>query len=431
MPQCIRSAIEQWFNTESAKECDIDRSVLLELAETLFYASLATEEKEPTRVALAWHLSGAGGLRNVFEGDGRSLPTVLAWDVLRFKERPFNVANVAKTAPIAESGRSVLVIGGSPNALVIDGVARRRPQSYGQYLVLISDSPGVITIANRGRELFRYERGESVQLTPYIFGYQGPVHSVVKALAAPLGLELAFSLWNKPTDIMEDLAAAMHRTKHGGLLLFMPQAPAPDEDSRLKLKVLDTEILQRPLQKVEERATSLFNLFLDREKAKDALAQNDETMLGAAVAAAMFACMINPAQEDASVRAAPTEEDESVRLRRELQAAKMELTQWVNTVGRLTAVDNAVLIGPGFRVLGAQYEVTSENSPQVFEARDWKGVDVRPYEKLHGSRHRAAASFVSKGDGRFSILSSADGPLRCFLSVNGRVVMWHVRLLDI
>ena len=264
---------------------------------------------------------------------------------------------------------------------VVDGVARLRPNATGgDSFVLRTEAPGVITMEVFGEEYFRFERGEFVPPPPSIFtDTDGALVRMAARLEAPLPVRFLI-FGESPSDLIRALTESMHSTRHGGLLLFLPTEPTAADLNRVKLRVLHEDILQQAYITVNELAFQ-------------AMSDKDGSFVG-----------------------------------EELHEARETLVQWARAIGRLTALDNAVLIGPGFRVFGAQYEVPSDTAPIIYEAANVQGDAGAKYTKRHGSRHRAAACFVNEGEGRIAILSSADGPLRCFMKVNDHVVMWPIRL---
>jgi hypothetical protein len=395
MPQYIREALESWFwEADEALRNNFLPSleVVTELAETLFFASLTTEEKEPTRVGIVWDFDGAATLRRAFNIPGsENEARYPVWNVLPFTRRPLDVATLMKAAPLAEFGRSFLVAGGQPGQLYIDGVARQRPLGINtDGLILFTDAPGAVSVVSLNTELFRYEAGQALRPSPHIFQSLGPVGEAIQAIGTPIQPASRVSPY---PQVVQSLASAMSRTRHGGLLLFLPGAPSDEDLEGVKLHVTDEEALQFRIRRVNEL----------------------QRALGEA-----------PSGQPANKR-------KQVALQEQLADAWRDVEQWADMVGRLTAVDNAVLIGPGFRVLGAQCVVPSTSRDiQVDEVHDVLGKNGHPFDlKRHGSRHRAAAAFASRGEGHLAILSSADGPLRCFLRVKGKVLMWQVRLLPV
>jgi hypothetical protein len=360
--------------------------VLTELAETLFFASLGAEEKELTRVALVWSPDGSSGLQRMTD----AISSEPCWDLLLFeKPRPFDVDVLIKTAPVTDFGISVLVIGGSGGGLVIEGVAHRRPSTLGPPpLILVADSPGSVAIFVAGTEIFRFERGMFRRSTLDVFTDERcPVFRLLNEYASSLNLEPPFRRWSYPTHVARRLADSMRRTHHGGLLLFQPTEEHDSNAVSLPLK--NPSFLKDLIVKANDIA-----VYLSRDQSL------------------------------------PDYEDEGLEVTRSRYAeATEDLHRAVNLVARLSAVDNAVLLGPGFSVIGAQFAVTSSaETLEVYEAHDETGAKFEKYDiKRHGSRHRAAVSFVSEAPGRLALLSSADGPLRCFLRHEGKVLFWHVR----
>ncbi|MCY1023974.1 hypothetical protein [Pyxidicoccus sp. MSG2] len=396
-PVYIDEALQTWLRARPPLTfIDVsnrDDEVLLALARALFFASLGTEEKQATRVALVWHPDGARGLAAA-EQPSTSPPREHLWDVLQLARRDFNIPALIKAAPLAEYGHSLLVVGGPADKLRIDGIAKRRPFTSSRTLPLLlgTDSPGSVTIAHAGNELFRYERGR--RLPPGLSLLSGPASTALKTFVVPLHLNHLRFFRSPVGDTFQQLAVAMNRTGHGGLLLFLPTRLSTADSHALKLPVRNRTVL--------------------RDLLKEAL-------------------RLDSALRKLEVASPLTVTAERSALFFDLETTLAELARWHHFIGRLTAIDNAVLLGPGFTILGAQYEVPSKSKyGDVYEVLDPEDrtKDI-PYDmRRHGSRHRAAATFVAGGKGRIALLSSADGPLRCFVNEGGRILMWTVRLLD-
>jgi hypothetical protein len=405
-PKYIRETLKEWLALQSDEFINACRPVIVELAEILFFASLATEEKTATRVGIAWAPNGANDLRSIRDDDptGVMIPLLgrtpyqpeLAWNVLKMEQRVLDVVGLVKAAPLAEFGRTVLVAGGIPENFFLDGVARmNRRANGGICLVFYAEAPGIVSIVYRRKEVFRFERGESVAPTPPIFEEEGPVLDAINRVGAfsqiqlEVPIEIQFPLEapieNQFTRVIRMLINSMSKTQHGGLLLLLSERPTATDWEKVKLKVADTGILSEHIRRRRD---------------------------------ALLAWLSQQIPEENDSRD------------REEQAASDELEQIIKDIGRLTAVDNALLIGPDFSVLGAQFEVSSDKEPEVvYEARDVAANNLSKYDmRRHGSRHRAAANFVNQHPGSLALLSSEDGPLKCFLRIGEHVIMWKIRL---
>jgi hypothetical protein len=103
----------------------------------------------------------------------------------------------------------------------------------------------------------------------------------------------------------------------------------------------------------------------------------------------------------------------------------------------LTALDNALLLGPDLKVIGAGYAVPTPDAdtPRVHIAQDLQGTPGDVYDiNQHGSRHRAAAWFAVNNPGGLVFLVSHDGPLRCLIRPSKdekTLLLWNLRLFEI
>lgn len=394
MQQTVGKCLKDFFDerSQTRRKRDLEAcKALMELAEILFYASLATEEKAPTRVSIAWARDGVDLKDITDEAEPLSqgdLPS-LSWTVFGLESRELDVKTLVKAAPLTEYGRSALVVHREPSGFKITGIARRVPGTDDNQSVLLSaPEPGVLSIFLGTYEFFRYERGQAKPIPPLIFEKEGVVRARIDEIGKPL---------QRGHSIVQRLVTGMSSTKHGGLLLFLPQEPTTDDLEKTKLKLLDCNVLAQAIKRRDEAHSAAFLLMLSRK-----FGAQDES-------------------EEAEKSAGATSD-----------SAELALTETIRDIARLTAVDNALLLGPGFQVIGAQFEVPSESAPKVYRATDAQGTPGDEYDlKLHGSRHRAAACFAASHPGGLAFVSSADGPIKCFLSHEGQVVMWDVRLPEV
>lgn len=394
-PRHIREVLEPII---SGPELQEHREALLELAETLFFASLATEEKAAVRVAIAWALDdkSLGSVRDDDEYPSQYDEPELAWEVLPLDCRAFTVSNIVKASALVEYGRGALAIGGRAGEFVIEGVARRNPRTNGgRTIVAVAPAPGVVSLYFELNEFFRYERGAAVDLTPDVLFEAGPVLDAINGVGAALKLATSMFTSSPFPRTVRGLVAAMHRTQHGGLLLLTPAAPTPPMLDAVKLKARDPESLSRPLVAFHRARQQLASRRMARKGGEE------------------------PQPGDLEI----------AEFQEEVDTLERRLDQVIDDIGRLTAADNALLIGPGFTLFGAQYEVPSVEAPVASIATDVAGTPGSKYDlKLHGSRHRAGACFASANRGSIAFVASADGPMKCFLNRDGTVLMWHIRL---
>lgn len=110
--------------------------------------------------------------------------------------------------------------------------------------------------------------------------------------------------------------------------------------------------------------------------------------------------------------------------------AKADLGAFVESIGQLSTIDNALLLGPDLEVLCAGFPIgASATSPEVYEVATIQGDRGALYPMLrHGSRHRAAATFAYTFAGGLAFLCSQDGDLRCMYRPVDKdyVLLWNL-----
>jgi hypothetical protein len=313
---------------------------------------------------------------------------------------------LAKVAPAAALERSAVVVGPHEERLVIQGLARRIKGTDGGYVWVFSvPAPGSVVLTIAGEEQFRYEQGffvppqEKVSLFK-VLSEGSVVRDAIERMCAPLISESpGFLFQNASSDILwavHDLVQRMSSTHHGGLIVMLPEVPA-----------------------------DLLPKYAIPESSRGLLRSQVQQCLAAEVHVSKL--LWNHPSEDSS----RTEEElMSLAARDESRDA---LRSVIESVGQLTAVDNALLLGPNLEFLGAGFHIPTfrETRPRVRTALDFKGTPGSDYDLgHHGSRHQAAASFAYHNPGGLVFIASEDGPLRCMLRLpeQDHVLLWHIRL---
>ncbi|TQF10444.1 hypothetical protein FJV41_39455 [Myxococcus llanfairpwllgwyngyllgogerychwyrndrobwllllantysiliogogogochensis] len=381
--------------------------LICDLIDTLFFASLAREEGHPALARIVYHEGGAQGLEQTQEHadfDSSQGPA-LAWTVIPFHPIRFTVNALVKLTPAAHVERTAIIVGPHDGQLHILGLARRiKSTDGGDVLVFSAPEPGFIVLHRAGEEIFRYERGQ--RLSPEqtfslwkILHTNGLVRKTLEAVCQNLVRTLTeasfFKFSNSDvSSLLYDLINTMVSTRHGGLISILAEAPSTEKPfySLSHNQSLHNELLQQ----VTTAKTHAFRL-----------------------------AFTNIPDELQEARAA--EED--------ARTAKEALGSLIANIGQLTALDNALLLGPDLKVIGAGYAVpTAAVTPSVHVAQDLQGTPGDVYDiNQHGSRHRAAASFAHDNPGGLVFLVSHDGPLRCLIRPpkEEKTLLWNLRLLEI
>lgn len=394
---------------------------LRELVDVVFFASLETEEGAPSAVRVAFHESGAAGVRGVreHEGFGGARWSTSAWQVLPFEPghgvTDFTIASLVKAAPMAALPRTALIVGASAGTLQIDGLGRRLRRSFADahaeedLFVCTSTKPGQIILSVRGYPFFWYESGGTVdvlagvELDRLLSEKQSLINRALRDMCAGIisaGKVQPFErdCYYLVSRVVRTLVETMAQTSKGGLLALLPSTKLgmDDWDGKYQLVPAARAILRDKIEEVAKCDALQWANTLEREP----LSEDQELNLG-----------ISGVEGD---------------------RARDELLELAENIGRLASVDNAVLFGSELTLLCAGYQVVGENAPpQVFETTAPDGAStVREFPlQQYGSRHRAAANFAERHPGSVVFVSSEDGALRCLHRPcdDSRTLLWSVR----
>ncbi|HEX5748530.1 MAG TPA: hypothetical protein VFZ09_19985 [Archangium sp.] len=375
--------------------------VVGELLDLLFFASLSTEEGSATRVQVV--VSPGKPLQDVEDSSeylGSDVPRQQAWSVLPLKPQRLDLEALVKLSVVTEPGRTAVVLEHEESSgWQAVGIAKLNTSTNGgNVLFLSTTAPGALSLVYAGTEIMRYERGQLAKPAPDIFISDGVVRSTIRqSLGDLLSGETNRILMPSRIGehVFERLVRGMRATGRGGLILVQPTPSLDSQQDMPKLVLTEPDILadkSRNLFEAIERGLGV--AFRD-----DELGRNDEW-------------------------------DEAMSLR---EWAQSEVDSLSDDIARLTAMDGALLLGPNLRVFGAGYKVSSSHTLPLYEAFDATGQSVSPVEyplEIHGTRHRAAASFVASTGG-FAFVASEDGPIKCLIREQGRILFWRVRFPEI
>jgi hypothetical protein len=364
------------------------KPVLTQLVETMFFASLSTEEGRLNPVGIVFSDS--------FDPFERERP---AWDLVRFAvPMQFDVEHISRLSSTCEWTRSFLVVTRRAESLEIVGIATPHSRQFLDIDILIrvlAPKPGVVAVYRGTFEVVRYERGvirfpppapRSGTHSPQLDSIE---RAVLKELASPpiLGVR----------QFIQRIVLDMVRLGHGGLLAIL----APDEDPRLVIR--ESKRLDPPL----ELGSAIFEMY-----EAQMVAQSDDQH--------RFSFVNGELEER------PETQDEAHDSFLALKATQ-RVSRLLSQIARLTAVDGAVVMSHELNVLafGAKLPPSKDlNQLEVFTVNQELGLDEPWPLSLRGTRHRAAAVFAAERPERLSIIVSQDGDAATFQRIESKVVYW-------
>ncbi|WP_158623668.1 putative sensor domain DACNV-containing protein [Corallococcus llansteffanensis] len=361
--------------------------VFVRLIETMFFASMATEEG---------HLNPLGIVFTEVLGVFQEKRP--AWDFVSITPAvPFEVGSLAKLASLCEFPRTFLVVTTRSEALVVVGLATPHSRQFldvDPLIRVLVPKPGVVAVCRGEREIIRYERGTLRGIPPPpIRGKHRPqLDSIEKVVLE----EFAEPPLLDARNFFLRIVLGMVRLGHGGLLAIL----APGED---------------PVR------------FIEQAKRLD-----PPLALGPAISGSLEAQLIahDSDQHRFSIegnqikeRPAPPDELEDYR---QVLEANQRVERLIAQIARLTSVDGAVILSHDLHVLAFGAKLTAQNPspPQVYAVTSELEMNELWPLQSHGTRHRAAAAFAAELPERLAIIVSQDGDAATLQQLDGKVVYW-------
>ncbi|WNG29542.1 hypothetical protein F0U62_40260 [Cystobacter fuscus] len=364
------------------------KPVLSQLVETMFFASLSTEEGRLNPVGIVFSDS--------FDPFELERP---AWELVRFAvPMKFDVEHISRLSSTCEWTRSFLVVTRRAESLEIVGIATPHSRQFLDIDILIrvlSPKPGIVAVYRGTSEVVRYERGV-IRFPPPapLRGKHRPQldsieQAVLKEHASPpiLGVR----------QFIERIVLDMVRLGHGGLLAIL----APGEDPQPVIR--ESKRIEPPL----ELGSAIFEMY----EAQMVAHSDDQHRFS----------FVNGELEER-----PETQDEAHNSFLAEKATR-RVSRLLAQIARLTAVDGAVVMSHEFNVLAFGVKLSPSNDfkqLEVFTVNQDLGLDESWPLGLRGTRHRAAAVFAAEHPERLSVIVSQDGDAATFQQVESKVVHW-------
>ena len=396
-------------------------AVLLRLFETLFFASLQTDEGRPCRCTLNYIDRDELVQQSGRTGRG-------AWNAIPFaRPFPLDVRTLTKLAEAADATvASLAVTSDAGGDLLIWGLVDQELR-YADYVALDSvqepQRPGLFqaTIAGMGNVCVSkdYALLGSLEQNALVDQYHdvlwsGPIHETLKGhLRETLTEHSGAAGGRAATDIqcVEDellirwqnaicrILLNIQQYRHGGGLLVVPRFPAPDLN--IKYQMVYDRLPQSLVRLVQQQLRT-------RQNAQDIAAY----------------C------EGGKVGAVPTElHRNSVGNHARLQDRRNEQLGCVRFIASLSQVDGCVVLDKSLVVHGFGAELTADSDLTDFSiAGDPQATprQLRPGSlSQFGTRHRAMMRYCFANPGSVGFVVSQDGDIRAMARLAGRLVLWE------
>lgn len=354
-------------------------AALVSIVDVVFFASMAHEEGSTTPLSVV--LDGKPRIEDQVDDLGE-----LAWTVSRIIEQPATPLALKRIARGIVYGRDALVLNRVSDEWKISGFARRVPETSdgGELLCISAPRPGVVVIEGVADQRFRYEGGSMREADIALlgeskrWGIDGHVDVALKRL------------WND-VDYKWELATLLRHARASGcgaMFVFQTENSKGDATPTLTFEEpASVAHAKRDLNKLYQRLLSV-----DDEERSD--------------------------------------------IREDIARIQTERIALVEMIGRLAAIDGAVVIRPGFEVLGAGAVINapisdSDPMPVPRRCRTAHSTNTSPEPLSGGSRQKSAAKYAWANRGCVIFCVSSDGPITAFLRRENELLMWSVWVREV
>ncbi len=410
-----------WQSLREADAAVPDRKVVLQLLETLYFASLRTDEKRHCICTV--NFLGSGDLCST--SAKRKSEQDCGWSMVPFAARlPFTVSTILKLADAADPNVSSIAVGSDQRGkLYIAGLVDQELR-YGDHVALEAQSdptrPGMFQVSITGIGCISVFRNyalvgalehSNIISKPLDALSEGPVsRRLHDNLCETLrGFRTGNDRQRNDERVEQELSLRwqnaicrvlfnIQQYGHGGGLLIVPSLP--NNDLNIKYS-LNYDRMPRALYQLAE-------LQVQKRHTSDAIAMH--------------------CQSDGDTVPCDIHFD-AVRFGQDVDRLTRELLGCVRFVASLSRVDGFVLMDKGLRVHGFGVETTADVAlTNVYIAGDEsacaRAQRLVPYSE-YGTRHRAMMRYCSQNEQALGFVISQDGDIRAIMQHQGKLTLWE------
>ncbi len=415
-PYHLANLVSQRFDSTALAAPPVE--VLLQLFETLYFASLKTDERRPCRCTV-----------NYLEPTQRAATDQPnGWSVVPFRQPlPLDVRSLLKLADAADpTVSSLAVYGNEEGELFVWGMvdqelrygdymslnAAKDPQRPGLFQATIT-GVGAVSVYKNFALLGCLEQDHLVSQYHDVL-WDGPVHNRLKRNLDATLLDNRQSQDGDAalahfTQVKDELLVRwqnaicrvlfnIQQYGHGGGLLIVPRCPVADVNVKYELKYdrLPHALFRLAQHQIVKRQTA------------DAIAAHCRTH------GDMLPCDIH---------------FDAVESQKELDRLKDELLGCVRFIASLSRVDGFVLLDESLVVHGFGVETTADTDLREVDVAGDANASSQLVRKAplsqFGTRHRAMLRYCDEHEEALGFVISQDGDIRATAKHRDRLVLWE------
>ncbi|RPI53762.1 MAG: hypothetical protein EHM55_12840 [Acidobacteria bacterium] len=401
-PPALVRVVREHVTPMSGGLPDVTDDDLDQLLTTIFFAGLETYEGEHNAISVAF--LGRSAVDFVMtEGAATEAAPLYRWKILRFASpRPFASRELVKLAVAGADQRIHSAVGVlDDGSLAIVGLAREGVNAGPDpFIRIVASRPGCLSIRS-GRDLaIEYERGVTLTVGNQGLFAAGPVHRALAAIAHSAAVD--DELVPRYLDAVVFLVRQMVAHGRGGIVIISPEEHPPVSESAPYRMVLDSSVaeLLRLAWRVggkgwPESASSRPRELQMKPSADVGVARPDRLAFGALLRNAFL----------------------------------MEAEQVVEELGRLTAIDGAVVLNRALALVAFGVVLPVLEQITIVEGTNVEGGSLQAIDfGSRGTRHRAGATYAAEHPGSVVFVASEDGQVSCLFrrSSEASVRLWRL-----
>lgn len=364
---------------------DVTDDELVQLLTTIFFAGLETYEGVHHPIGVTFVGRSTTDFVMAEPAAAGALP-LYRWKILRFASpRPFENRELVKLAVAGADRRIYCAVGVvGEGQLAITGLAREGIDAGPDpFVTIVAPRPGCLSIRTGRARVIEYERGIVLAVGEDAVFADGPVHDALAAIARAGGVD--DDVVPHYVDAVRVLVREIVAHGHGGLLVVSAEENPPVAESTYRM-LLDSSL------------SALLRL-----------AWRIDTKKGGAPPA-------RPRRSSSQAFG---------QLLR--NAFLTEAERVIEELGRLTAIDGAVLLNRDLALIAFGVILPVRQQIDVFDATETENARLVDFGS-RGTRHRAAATYAAEHPGSVVFVASEDGQVSCMLrdSLAAPVRLWRL-----
>jgi hypothetical protein len=396
-PPALVGLVRERLRPLSETLVDVSDDEIAQLLTTTFFAGLETHEGEHNPVGVVFLGRSAVDTVIMEDADVGGLP-LYRWKILRFvSPRPFEARELVKLAVTSSHGRIYVAVGViDPHTIAITGLAREGiTVGPDPFVKIVASRPGCLSIRNGRDLLVEYERGTILTVGVGQVLSSGPLHHALVTIARTAGVDddvIAHYL-----DAVAFLVREIVAHGRGGILIISAdEHPSVAESAAYRM----------------ERDSSLATLL--RLAWRTGLRRDTQ-----------------PLQPPLGEPSPPVRRADNTAFGQLLHNSFLaEAERVVEELGRLTAIDGAVLVNRELALVAFGMILPVGPPVAVVQAADGEDTSTMTQVDIssRGTRHHASVSYAADHPGSVVFVASEDGQVSClFCERPGeRVRLWRL-----